>query len=227
MTVEALNTIFQVGSAVLLGLTFAFGAGAILTGIVISKRQAALIATTGRAVAEANKTAAEAGEGTAKALADVAVANERAAQANERAAHAEQRAAEARLALETFKAPRALSAQEQQLIASRVSKFAGQEYTVTTFWDLKESLNFTNQLHQALQMAGWKYIPPGEGGAFLLGGIAGVQVWIHPDADPKIKDAANALVLALEALGQAPVLKQQNPKNPKDSKINLNIGTKP
>lgn len=176
---------------------------------------------------EAKAESAKSFEKATEAQRQLAESNKRAAQANERAAQAEQKAAEAKLALEKFKAPRVLSLQEQQLIASRASKFAGQEYTITTFWDLKEPLDFSNQLHQALLSSGWKYIPPGEGGAFLLGGLGGVQVWVHPEADLPVKNAANALVAALEEIGKAPTLKLQNPKNAKDNKIRLNIGTKP
>jgi hypothetical protein len=175
---------------------------------------------------EAKAESAKSFEKASEAQSHLAQSNERAAQANERAAQAEQKAAEAKLELEKFKAPRFLSPQEQQLIVSKISKFAGQEYLVTTFWDLKEPLGFSNQLHQTLIAAGWKYIEHGPGGSLLLGGLSGVHVWVHPDADPQVKDAANALVSALEEIGKAPKLEFQNPKNPKDNKIHLNIGTK-
>jgi multidrug efflux pump subunit AcrA (membrane-fusion protein) len=191
-------------------------------------------------LAGANSRAEEARAGAAKAYArsdeakaESAKSFERAteaqrqlAESNERAARAEQKAAEAKLELEKFRAPRVLSVKEQQLIISRISKFTGQEYLVTTFWDLKESLDFANQLHRTLLSAGWKYIPHGEGGSLLLGGVAGVQVWVHPEADSQVKAAADALILALEEIGKAPTLKLQNPKNAKDNRIHLNIGTK-
>jgi len=168
----------------------------------------------------------EAKADSAKSLERATEAQKHLAEANERAAKAEQKAAEASLALEKYKAPRVLSHEEQQLIISKVSKFAGQEYTVTTFWDLKEPLDFSNQLHHTLTASGWEYIKPGEGGSILLGGLAGIQVWIHPDADIAVKDAANALISVLKDIEQNPVLKFQNPKNAKDNKIHLNIGTK-
>lgn len=179
------------------------------------------------AIAKANADAAQSLATAKQAESNLAEANERAAKAHERAAQAEQKAAEAKLALEKFKAPRVLSPQEQQLIISKISRYAGQEYLITTFWDIKESLGFGNQLHQTLLSAGWKYVPPGEGGSFLLGGLAGVQVWVHPEANPPVKDAANALVSILEEIGQAPTLKLQNPKNAKDNRVHLNVGTKP
>jgi hypothetical protein len=148
------------------------------------------------------------------------------AESNERAAHAEQKAAEAKLALEKFKAPRVLSPQEQQLIVSRLSKFAGQEYLITTYWDIKESLDFSNQIHHTLRTAGWQYFVPPDKGGFLFDVTVGVEVWVHPDADLPVKDAATALVSALEEIGQNATLKLQNPKNAKDNKLALIIGTK-
>jgi hypothetical protein len=156
---------------------------------------------------------------TRRAVADSDLAKQGAAEANARAA-------EATLALEKFQAPRTLSGEQQARIAQVLSKFAGQEYVVTTFWDLQEPLAFANMLHQILQSAKWKYVPPAEGGSFLLGGIAGVQVWVHPDADGIIQQAASSVVDVLKSEQLIAVLKLQNPHNPKDNKIAFNVGTK-
>jgi hypothetical protein len=97
---------------------------------------------------------------------------------------------------------------------------------VTPYWDLKESLAIANRIAQAMQVGGWKYVKPEQSG-FLLGGTAGVEVWVHPAASDEVKKAANALVSALtEKGGLACVLKEQNPKDPIETKIHLNIGTK-
>lgn len=101
----------------------------------------------------------------------IADANARAEEAKAVSAAANARAVEANLALEKFKAPRSIDPHEMQLLVSQLRKFTGQEYQVTTFWDLKEALGFSNQLHEALQKAGWKCIPHGEGGSFLLEGF--------------------------------------------------------
>jgi hypothetical protein len=148
------------------------------------------------------------------------------AEGNARAAEANARAAEANLALERYKAPRSIDAAGNDLIKSKLLQFAGQGYQVTTFWDLKEALAFSKQLHQALQVAGWKFIPHGSGGSFLLGGLSGIQVFVHPNAAPKTKEAADALVSVLGQLDFAPALKEQDPSTPNDSIIRLNIGTK-
>ena len=140
--------------------------------------------------------------------------------------NAELRAAEANLALEKFKAPRILTPEEQQLLISKVSKFEAQEYEVITYLDMKEARDFSEQLSLTLSTAGWKFVQL-KSNSWPLPGTSGVHVFVHGNADPKIKDAANALVSALEAIGKAPALKQMDPKSPKDNKIALSIGTKP
>jgi hypothetical protein len=59
---------------------------------------------------------------------------------------------------------------------------------------------------------------------FMLGGIAGVQVYVHPTADARVQSAA--LVSVLNEQGIESEIKLQNPANPPDSKLHLNIGTK-
>ena len=140
-------------------------------------------------------------------------------------AQANARAAEAHLALEKYKAPRLLEAQEAQLLISQLRPFSGQKYEITTFWDVQEPLAFSNQLHNALQQSGWKLIPH-ENSPLLLGVLLGVQVWVHPNAPPSVTKAADSLVSALAASGAAPTLKQQDATTPNDSIIRLNVGTK-
>lgn len=117
------------------------------------------------------------------------------ADALERATAAEKEAGAANEKL----ADRTLSDAQQQQIAQKLVMFAGQEYKVTAYWDSVESLGIANRIHQSLQMARWKYLPPPEGGAMLLGGIVGVQVWHHPEADDSTKKAAQALIDALNS----------------------------
>ena len=201
--------------------------------LAAAKQAEANLAGANSRAEEARADAAKAFVRSDEAKAESAKSFERAteaqrhlAESNERAALAEQKAAEAKLALEKFKAPRVLSPQEQQLIISKLNKFTGQEYLITTFWDIKEALDFSNQLHHTLQTAGWQYIPHGKGGSFLLGGLVGFQVFVHPDAAPLVKEAANTLVSALELIGHIATLKLQSPTTTNDNKIRLNIGTK-
>jgi hypothetical protein len=123
-------------------------------------------------------------------------------------------------------ADRVLADQQLKQIADKVKEYEGQEFQVVTYWDMKEPLALANQLYTSLDQAGWKYIKP-ERATFMLGGTEGVQVWRHPDADDRVQKAADALLAALNDAGLVAVLKLQNPADPIDNKINVNVGTKP
>jgi hypothetical protein len=143
------------------------------------------------------------------------------AQANGRAAEAQKETAK----LTQRFADRTLSDDQLQIIAKKIHAYAGQEYDISAYWDLKETMGLVQRVYAALNAAGWKYIEPQQRG-MQLGGIAGVQVWIHPDADAQIKNAASTLISALNAEGIDSELRVQNPKNPPDPKIHLSFGTK-
>lgn len=165
--------------------------------------------------AEAEKGIASAKNQAAKAENDLADALKRAASAEKEAADANEKLAD-----------RTLSDVQQQAIAEKLVIFAGQEYKVTAYWDSQESLGIANRIHQSLQMARWKYLIP-ESGSALLGGIVGVQVWHHPDADDSTKRAAQALIDALNSEGISAFDKVENPtNNPKHNFISMNVGSK-
>lgn len=145
------------------------------------------------------------------------------AQANEHAAEAERETER----LKARFADRVLNDKQAQSIAEKIKRFEGQEFDVTPYWDLPESFKIANRIAGILssQLAGWKYVAPDKSG-FMLGGTAGVQVWVHPAAPDIVKRAADALVSALNAENITTVLKTQNPQNPIESKIHINVGTK-
>lgn len=157
---------------------------------------------------------------------DVAGATTRAAEAEARSSEANASALKAQLELEKFRAPRSLSNRQIQDIANRLDKFKGQKFEITTFWDLPEPVALSNQIYVALLGARWEFERP-ENGSFLLGGMEGIQIWVHPKADTEVREAAENLVSALNDDALDAVLKLQNPNNAKDSKIHLNVGTKP
>src|SRR5260370_4473441 len=128
--------------------------------------------------------------------------------------------------LKKITSDRALSDKQIETIVQKIRSFSGQEYQITTFWEMREPLAIANHIHAALQLATWKFIPPASA-TFMLGGIEGVQVWVHPAAEEQVRKAASTLVDALNGAEMAAVLKEQNPQNPKDSKIAINVGTKP
>jgi hypothetical protein len=103
------------------------------------------------------------------------------------------------IALEMRLAPRILSDAQLLRIVKTVAPFAGQEFQIFTYWDSKEPMNLTNQIGNALlsSEAGWKFIKPASG-SWLMGGMEGIQIFAHPDADKVAKDASAALAAALE-----------------------------
>jgi hypothetical protein len=111
-------------------------------------------------------------------------------------------------------------------IADIIKPFAGQEFVITTYWDLKEPMAVTNRIFGALKIAGWKLIKP-EGGSILSGGVASVLVYVHPEADERTKKAALSFLAVLNQEGISSELRLQNdPKNP-NNKLHINVGTKP
>lgn len=192
----------------------------------LARKQSA--ATYERATLAERHAAQENGR-AAKALEAAEVARKNAesfrlqiAQANERAANAERETA--RLTGEL--ADRQLTDEQVRSVAGELKVFNGQEYTVTAYWDSKESLGIANRIHSALQLAGWSYNPEG-GKSMMLGGTIGVLVWFHPDSEERTKTAAASLVSALLREGIEAEQRVQNPQNnPKHNKISLSVGSK-
>ena len=123
-------------------------------------------------------------------------------------------------------ADRALSPVQISDIATRLRPFAGQEFGMVAYWDSKESMGITNQIYQSLLSGGWQYLKPASG-EMLLGGIVGVFINVHPNADRSTAAAAQVLVDALLANGIAAEVKEENPvNNPKHNKIHLTVGSK-
>jgi hypothetical protein len=128
-------------------------------------------------------------ERAANADARVAGLEVEASKQQERAATAEK----SLLELQQTLADRSLTDEQLKKIGDSLSVFSGQEYTVTAYWDSKESLNIANRIHEALQLAHWKYLADGSK-SMMFGGVVGVKVWHHPDADENTKRAAQTLI---------------------------------
>lgn len=144
------------------------------------------------------------------------------------AAAARREAAQAAAELAKYRAPRWLTEPQAQEIIDKVRPFGPQLFEIIPYWDAKESLGIAQRIADILTrpVPGWKLEQP-KSATMLLGGIVGVQVWMHPAADEDTRQAADALVSALNAAGIETILKVQNAKNnPKNDKIVLNVGTK-
>ena len=153
---------------------------------------------------------------TARAKADAEIAREGA-----EAAHA--KALEAELALEKYKAPRTLSPSQVNDLISNMRKFQGQKFQITTFWEMKEPLDLSNNIYRSLVAAGWEYVKP-ETGHFLLGGMEGIEVWTYPSSGENVDKAAIALVDELNSFELGAVLNRRMNKT-KNRYDNLNVGT--
>jgi hypothetical protein len=152
------------------------------------------------------------------------------AQANKDAADANHRAEEdhlARVKIEDRFADRLLTDADDMALVKLLKPFSGQEFALTTYPDMREPLAFSQRIYDALNRAGWRFVKH-ERATMLIGGITGVQVWIHPSAEESTKKAANLLVNQLTKDRIGAQLRLQNPtNNPKNEKIEINIGTKP
>lgn len=76
------------------------------------------------------------------------------AKANARAAEANQKALEASLALEMFRAPRALSPEQQSRISNELKQFAGTTFDIAS-GNNKEQLKLVDKIEEAIIAAGW------------------------------------------------------------------------
>lgn len=142
MTVESLKSLFDIGAVILLFLTFAFGAGGLITGNLINKRQAAQLREFQLEISQSNERSAE--------------ANEKAAEANETA----ERERLARIELQEKVAWRTLDKKQWQALISSLSVFAGQLGECSFLSSDMEAFSFSSEIATALRAAKWRVIPP-------------------------------------------------------------------
>ncbi len=121
-------------------------------------------------------------------------------------------------------ADRTLTDAQAASVAEKINSFVGQRVQIMTYWDASEPIGLANRILLALRLAKWQYLPPPEH-SILIGGITGVQVFIHPEADQSTKNAAGALTASLNKQGIAATLKFDTAyaKN----QIMINVGARP
>jgi hypothetical protein len=77
-------------------------------------------------------------------------------------AKANAQALEAQLALEKFKAPRAISVEQRNRIVEEMKQFAGQQYFGMVASEVADAWNIWREIGLSLELAGWKRLaPPG------------------------------------------------------------------
>jgi len=145
-----------------------------------------------------------------RANSDAAKVNENAAMARERAAIAEQRAAEATLELAKFRAPRTLTAEQQNVITEKLRAFPNVRFDATVIRDDPETHYLLDKIAPALAAAGWTQVSWDNNDTVLkrpdkpdLGEWAAQNVIIAVPHDliPQLWSAADSLASALTAEG--------------------------
>jgi hypothetical protein len=166
--------------------------GTIKTGAIKEKfsdeRVAANEAETKRAVADSDA----AKEGTAKANERIAELSTQAEQLRKDTAEANAQALEAQVALEKFKAPRAISVEQRNRIVEQMKQFAGQQYFGMVASDIADAWDIWREIGLSLELAGWNRLPPPGQTAKQYGPPAGIAL------------APQAGVMVLSSIQNAP-----------------------
>lgn len=234
MPLESWNSFFQISSAILLGLTFLAGVGAILTDRVLSRRRDVRVASAeeeikaaAAVVAEADRKAAEAGEGTAQALAEVAAAKEREAalalkveEQREKTANAER----ALLELRQRVADRSLTAEQRKTLTAHLATGAKGPISIVCMGWNPEPCAFAVELADILRLNGWTVDFDLQKSELVFGGggsTTGLIIWVRDLDTPR----ATVLHRALQAAGLDPDLDAREHLD--EDSVKLVVGYKP
>jgi hypothetical protein len=125
------------------------------------------------------------------------------------------------IALETKLAPRSLSDAEVAEISGVLKKFDGQEFTVAGYDG--EPASIASRVKHTLEKSDWKYFTP-ELQILALPGTVGIQVWAYSEGPTR--DAATALVAALNGKAIDAQLAPDKPQDPTNKKIEIIVGSK-
>jgi hypothetical protein len=120
---------------------------------------------------------------------------------------------------------RKLSADEIAQVVKAIRPFAGQRFDPITFVDDNECVSLLGKVDHALIEAGWR--PPDPPMAQLLLALEiGIDAWVQRGATPRTKDAAQALVAVLNAVGlQAAYDERDDPMDV--ATVQVRVGKKP
>jgi len=202
MSVEAWKAIFDTGSVLLLFATFALGAGALITGNIINKRQEVQLQ---------------------QFRSDIAQANQRAAEASEKA-ESEQLA---RLRLEAAIQPRDLSLEQHGKLRNALGKFSGRVVIVRSYALDTEGSRLATMILSALHASGMR-ISDQRGNLFNLAPgwhvVEGIQI-AGPHSQDDLID-----VLLRSPLGSDAHLKmfrKEDPSISDSAPIEILVGVKP
>ncbi len=203
MSVESLKSIFDIAAVVLLFLTFAAGAGVLITGNIVNRRQEEKLRNFDRELTGAKSSLAVQQERAAKADGrvagleqDAASAKEAMGKQQERAANAERRLLELQERISWRTPDRALAAQ----LAPSLKQFAGQKYAVIADIKDPEGLSVVSWVTILLSDANWE-LETARSTSELGFQATNIVLWVSPTAPSGVLQSARALVPALERGG--------------------------
>ena len=122
-------------------------------------------------------------------------------------------------------ADRTLTDAQVAAIAAKLKPFPGQQFEFVTYWDLKEAVNIGSRISVALAVAGWTFVPQKTWSA-MTSRLAGVVVYDQPNSSETTKEAAIALVSALNSEDISAELRAGNDTK-LNNKITIAVGEKP
>jgi hypothetical protein len=202
MSVEAWKSIFDIGTVVLLFLTFAFGAGALITGNIINKEQDRQLGQFKVDIANANLGIAQANKSTE----------------DEKSA---------RLQLQAAVQPRDMSLDEQKELKAALHKFSGRIVSIRSYALDTEGSRLATIILSALRTSGIQ-ISDQRGNLFNLSAgwnvVEGIQI-----AGPHSQDDLISALLK-SPLGSDPNLKmfrKEDPKILESAPVEILVGAKP
>jgi hypothetical protein len=130
------------------------------------------------------------------------------------------------ITLESRLAARSLSNDQAAEIVSRLNRFHDISFQIIPYWQNKESLSIADRIADILMSAEWTLNNPKSFTA-LLGVITGVYVATDKGANQEAKDAAWALVEALNANGIEALLDAEHDNPNPTNTIDMKVGIKP
>lgn len=249
MSVELWKAVFDWAAVILVGLTFIAGAGALITGNVLSNRQDEQLRQFSSDLTKAKTSLAEQQERAATAEGNIALAEQHAseadakaegfrlaiAKANEQAASANEVAERERLArlqLEAKLADRVLSLQSKKKLESIAASLPkGTKVDLLMVGQTLEIGNITQSIRQSLEAGGMV----GRVWSSVGGAVRGILVGINPTADPTSAKAGEEIAATFTTAGIGSAWKWDDlpinaprvgPSDPMDAPILIVVGGK-
>lgn len=201
MSVENWKSLFDWGTVILLFLTFAFGAGALITGNIIGKQQEGKSRLFEKDLTEAKTRLGAQETDAANAKAEMAKQQTRAAEAEKALLELQQRLAD-----------RHVTVQQRETMI-KMLKGHDQEHVIvqSLISGGREALQYASELAAIFREAGWDVEPPNGRGGFDVP-ISGVFIVGNQSFPKSIGLVENVLIAGGIAKSPVKISPNQNPK---------------